>query len=251
VKFRAGELEFNATVADGSQAPSPQTGNMLRSLTIQFRAQKLAMHEQALVAAVEAQSGGLFSIGESDEPETEFRVRDSSSTYIGTEPYGINHHVWQIEQVERIACERLIVGPVELEPYEYLEQVSDAGVVRLAARALVSEADLEALSRLVGVADVTRLGISDTPRSMLVDGYVWGDGPAGLGLALACTDVREPRVTLEYVQPPPRDDGFEELITLLLARGVLGEQDAQEFAERMRQRRHAARRVANIDGWKL
>ena len=51
MKFRAGELEFNASVADASEAPSPQTGDLLRSLTIQFRAQKITMHEQALVEA--------------------------------------------------------------------------------------------------------------------------------------------------------------------------------------------------------
>ena len=48
MKFRAGGLEFNASVAEASQSPSPRTGEMLRSLTIQFRAQKAAMHEQAL-----------------------------------------------------------------------------------------------------------------------------------------------------------------------------------------------------------
>ena len=57
MRFKAGELEFNATVADASESPSPQTGDPLRVLTIQFRAQKVPMHEQALDEAQRRQSG--------------------------------------------------------------------------------------------------------------------------------------------------------------------------------------------------
>ena len=71
MKFRAGELEFSATVAESSEAPSPQTGDLLRSLTIQFRAQKITMHEQALEEAQRRQSGGLISLNDAtNEPET-------------------------------------------------------------------------------------------------------------------------------------------------------------------------------------
>jgi hypothetical protein len=251
MKFRAGALEFNATVADGSQAPSAQTGTMLRSLTIQFRAQKLAMHEQALVEADQRQLGGVFSLDDAGEPEIEWRVRRSSSTYIGTEPYGINHHVWQIEQVERLACRQLLVGAVSLEPYDYVEQVTDAGGVRLAARALATSDQLAGLARLPRVSDVVRVGISDEPRTMVVEGYVWGDAPEGLGVALVCADVREPRVTLEGVQAWPPDDALDDLIAVLQEKGTLTDADLDALAQRVRFRRHAARRVANINAWNL
>src|ERR1700736_6296625 len=111
MKFRAGDLEFNATVAEAGQVPSPQTGELLRSMTIQFRAQKATMHAQAVDAAEELHAGGLFSLTEGQElPETEWRVHESAFSYVGTEPWGINHHVWRIEEVERLACETLIVG---------------------------------------------------------------------------------------------------------------------------------------------
>jgi hypothetical protein len=244
MKFRAGELEFNASVADASEAPSPQTGDLLRSLTIQFRAQKITMHEQALVEAGQRQSGGLFSLNDTtNAPETEWRVRDSNSSYVGTEPWGINHHVWRIEQVERLACERLSIGSIELEPYDYTEEVQD-GVVRLAARALASEADLVALSKLEGIVDVTRVGISDTPRRMRLS-YVWGERPEGMVVVLRGEDAAEPRVTLQGASSP--DDPFQELLSLLQAKGMVDEADLDQ----LRQRRHAARRVSNIDGWSL
>src|ERR1700730_13136372 len=121
VKFRAGELEFNASVAEASQVASPQTGEMLRSMTIQFRAQKAAMDALAVAEAEQRQTGGLFSLDEAAAaPETEWRVRENTFSYVGSEPWGINHHVWRIEEVERITCEQLIVGSLTLEPYEYV-----------------------------------------------------------------------------------------------------------------------------------
>src|SRR5579872_1407683 len=140
MKFRAGDLEFSASVVESSQLSSPQTGNPLQLLTIQFRAQKAGVHEAAIAEALQRQSGGLYSLDESDGSELEWRVRESTWNYVGTEPWGVNHHVWRIEQVERLAIERLVIGEVDLEPYDYTEEVDEEAGVRLAARALVSEA---------------------------------------------------------------------------------------------------------------
>jgi hypothetical protein len=239
VKFQAGDLEFNASVVESSQSASPQTGNALQLMTIQFRAQKEGVHEAAVTQALERQSGGLYSLDESGQPETEWRVRESNWTYVGSEPWGVNHHVWRIEQVERIACELLRLGAVELEPYDYSEEVLPEGGVRLAARALVTAADLDAISCIVGPLDVVRLGISDAPRQMRLTGYVWGEHIEGLVVVLACEDVGEPRVTISGFQGPVGED-LEDLI-------ALGAVDA----EALRERRHARRRVRNVDGWDL
>jgi hypothetical protein len=111
--------------------------------------------------------------------------------------------------------------------------------VRLAARALVADADLEAISRLVGILEVVRVGLSDTPRQMRLSGYVWGEREDGLGVVVACEDVREPRLTLA---------GFD-------ARQVADLEDLVELAaldrDELLRRRHARRHVADIDGWDL
>jgi hypothetical protein len=245
VKFRAGDLEFNATVAESSESPSPQTGDLLRSLTIQFRAQKVAMHEQARLEAEHCQMGGLFSLGDADAPEMEWRVRESGSSYVGSEPWGINHHIWRIEQVERLACEQLRLGSVVLEPYDYTEQVGEDGAVRLAARALISSADLSTLAAVSGPLDVVRVGISDSPRRMSFN-YVWGEQPAGLAVVVQCEDIREPRLTLQGFSGPAGSD-LADLIEILSANGVIADADLQE----LRRRSHAARRVSNVEGWGL
>jgi hypothetical protein len=238
MKFRAGDLEFNASVVESAQSVSAQTGNALQLLTIQFRAQKAGVHEAAVTEALQRQSGGLYSLGEADQPDIEWRVRESNWTYVGSEPWGVNHHVWRIEQMERLACSQLRLGAIELEPYDYAEDVSDQHL-RLAARALVGETDLEAISRLAGALEVVRVGISETPRQMRLTGYVWGEREDGTSVVVACEDVREPRVTLAGLDAPLAPD-LEDLVEL-----------ATLDREELRRRRHARRHVANIDGWEL
>ena len=243
MKFRAGGLEFNANVAEASETPSPQTGNPLRTLTIQFRAQKESMHEEALEQAHAHQNGGLFSLDDTDQPAMEWRVRDSSYSYVGSAPWGVNHHVWRIEQVERFACERLVIGAIELEPYDYVEEVVDEGLVRLAARALITEDDLALLAALDEPVTVTRVGVSDTPRLMHVD-YVWGERPEGAAVVLACEDVAEPRATLAGLA---RVDRVGELVACLRSNGIL----AGGVLDAFHRQRHANRHVVNVDAWEL
>ena len=241
MKFRAGDLEFSATVAETSETRSPQTGDMLRAMTIQFRAQKAGMHEAAVAEALQRQSGGLFSLDDADTPEMEWRVRESNWTYVGSEPWGVNHHMWRIEQVERLACSVLRLAGLELEPYDYVEEVTDDGLVRLAARALISPDDLAALSRVVGPIEVTRVGISPNARSMRLSGYVWGERPDGLAVVLACEDVREPRVRVSGLEAQAElGDDLADVVS------VLGGD-----AEALARLRHVRRQVSDIDAWPL
>jgi hypothetical protein len=219
---------------DSTQSASPQTGNSLQQLTISFRAQKAGMHEAAVTEALQRQSGGLFSLDDSNQPELEWRVRESNWNYMGQEPWGVNHHQWRIEQVERLLCTGLRIGEVDLEPYDYAENLTD-GRVRLAARALISDEGLQTIAHTFGAIEVTRVGISDTPRKMRLSGYVWGERPEGLVVVLACEDIAEPRVTVEGFL-----EGSSEELEDLIAQN-----------EELIQRRHARRRVQDVDAWYL
>jgi hypothetical protein len=233
MRFRVGELTFSASVAEASE----------RSLTIQFRAPKLEMHELVLAAAGDRVRGGVFSVDDAGQPDAEWRVDDSGFTYVGSEPWGMHHHTWRLERVERLAIASLRLGPLELQPYDYREEPDATGQLRLAARAPVSDADLGALSELLGGAlEVVRQGIDPTPRQMRLEGYVWGPGSRGQAAALVCADAAEPRVTLAGATPIPA--GVE---ALLVDKGVLTSDDITA----LRQQQHAARRVADIDAWPL
>src|SRR3954468_1768565 len=125
MRFQAGELSFTASVAEVDTTTSAQTGNEVRALTIQFRAPKQAMHEQALDAIRERAHGGLFSLSDAGEVDAEWRITDSGVSYVGTEPWGIHHHTWRVEQIERLAITRLVLNDVALEPYDYREEITD------------------------------------------------------------------------------------------------------------------------------
>jgi hypothetical protein len=130
----------------------------------------------------------------------------------------VHHHTWRLEQVERLAVSRLLLGDLALEPYEYREEISELGVLRLAARAQASEADLARLEAMIGTRlTVVREGISAAPISMLFEGYVWGPSAThGQSVAVVCSE--EPRVTLAGATPT---------------------------------KDHAARAVKDIDAWAL
>jgi hypothetical protein len=246
VKFQAGELSFNASVTDQSQMRSPQTGATLRTLTIQFRAPKPAMHELALETVRMHQP--VYSTTEAGEPEAEWRIADSDCAYIGSEPWGMHHHTWALQEVERIACSCLRLGELELEPYEYTEQLGEDGALMLAARCVVSAEALQAVRDLrfsASPLEVVRVGVSHEPRRMRLDEYVWGPCARGeLGLALRCEDVREPRVTLAGAT---LHEDVDTLLGLLDEVAVLDVTDL----EKLKQRRHAARQVDNVDSWPL
>ena len=231
MKFRVGELTFSASVAESNQRESAQTGAPLRVLTIEFRAPKVEMHEQLLAASEQCARGGVFSV---DEPtEAEWRVEASGFTYVGSEPWGMHHHTWRIEQVERLTISALSLGPLTLVPYDYREELDADGQLRLAARASISDAELATLSTLFMV-DVVRAGISPEPRRMRLEGYVWGSGAHGQAVALVCADAGEPRVTLAGASP------VVNMLDVLFEKGMLDRADV-----------HAARHVTDVDAWAL
>jgi len=159
------------------------------------------MHEAVLRAALEHRRGGVFSSEDDTQPEHEWRVTDSAFAYVGSQPWGVHHHTWRLEQVERLAVSRLLLSDLALEPYEYREETSELGVLRLAARAQASKADLARLEALIGTRlTVVREGISAEPISMLFEGYVWGPSAThGQSVAVVCSE--EPRVTLAGATP--------------------------------------------------
>ena len=48
-----------------------------------------------------AAAAALFSVSTTDQAMLEWRVADSSVQFVGNPPWGVNHHTWVIQQVER------------------------------------------------------------------------------------------------------------------------------------------------------
>src|SRR5205814_3524080 len=85
VRIRVADLEVTASVAEVFD----------RGLAVTFRAPKPEMHESLLEAA--ARREHVLSL----EDDREFRIADVSFAYVGSEPWGMHHHTWRLEQVVR------------------------------------------------------------------------------------------------------------------------------------------------------
>jgi hypothetical protein len=207
-------------------------------LTIQFRASKPDVHEQAVRAAEACRNGGLLPEPEGLQPELEWRVRETGVAYVGTEPWGMHHHTWRIQEVERSRCSLLRVNNATLEPYDYAETADASGIVTLVARAHVDDQTLDALSALHfsgTTVDVVREGITTEPRRMRIDAYVWAPGV----VVVRCSDAAAPRVSVDEVRQP------DDLRALISALGSVIDANA------LRATAHQARRVSDPDSWPL
>jgi hypothetical protein len=210
MRLRIGELEVSASVVEVAD----------RTLTVQFRAPKLALHEQLLEAA------GRRTLVASLEDEREWRIDDVNFGYVGSEPWGMHHHTWRLVQVERVVVGTLRLESVELQPYDYREDTDADGLLRFAARAPATDEQLARLARLYGsVLDVQR---NEQTLRMRLEAFVWGPStPHGQSVAVLCSAQTEPRVTLAGATPLN--------LSHLLGRDEL----------------LAQRQVADIDAWDL
>jgi hypothetical protein len=218
VRFRVDDIEFSASVQEVAD----------RGLTIQFRAPKLEMHE-ALLEAV-ARRAHVLSL----EDEREWRIADVSFGYVGSEPWGMHHHTWRLEQVVRVSGGPLRIADLTFEPYDYREDTAAEGVLRFAFRAAASDSDLRALATLSGtLVEVVR--DQEPPRLVLVAGFVWGmSSTHGQAIALVCSEQTEPRVTASGAT------SLEAQLLALLARNVPHTTDLLEL-----------RHVKDVDAWDL
>jgi hypothetical protein len=217
VRFRVDELEFSASIQEATE----------RGLTIQFRAPKVEMHEALLEAA--ARRAHVLS----PEDDREWRVADVSFGYVGSEPWGMHHHTWRLEQVGRISGAPLRIADLTFEPYDYREDRGADSVLRFAFRAAASDSNLRALATLSGtVVEVVR---EQEQRRMLLEGFVWGaSNKHGQAIALVCSEQLEPRVTASGAT------SLEAQLLALLTRNVPHTTELLEL-----------RHVQDVDAWDL
>jgi len=221
VRFRIGEVELTASVAEVAE----------RALTIQFRAPKIELHEQLLDAA--RRRAAVLSL----EDNREWRVANVSFGYVGSEPWGMHHHTWRLEQVSRVAIDSIRIGDLSLRPYDYREENSKDGSFRFALRAAVTDSDLHHLATLSGtLVEVQRGDLEPRSRRMLLEGFVWGTSTRhGQAVALVCSEELEPRITLAGATSlEPR------LLALLTQRGALTHAEVLALSE-----------VQDVDAWDL
>jgi hypothetical protein len=259
MRLRSGEQTFTVTVIEAGETPR-------RWIRVQFRAQTADLHTQAVEAAERGRGGGLFELDAAEAPATEWGIREASASYVGNEPWGMHHHTWLLEQVERTGPLKLVFRALEptnaeplvqLAPYDYREEVTPTGLLRLSARGPVSDHELQLIKRAClearSILRVTRVGISSVEVPMIIEAYLWGPGRLGPGVVLTCSEATGPRLTLAEGRLPA--DGPLDAATILLAglvrAGTLPEVDPTAIRASMADELHATWSVPNLDAWPL
>jgi hypothetical protein len=78
-----------------------------------------------------------------------------------------------VDEKMQIKPASLMLNDLELNPYQYHDEVNHRGSLRINARVILSESQYATLGKMTKVIDVVRVGIDEQPRKMLLDEVAW------------------------------------------------------------------------------
>ena len=179
------------------------------------------------------------------------------------ESAGVHTYSLLLREAEELLLETLVVGELELYPYEYREEIVGDGLI-IRAKMQGTEEEVEALRAISGdhaAFSVVRRGIQDQPREMRLGVGEWSVTEDGLKIRLVLVD--------RALEGPARSDlawiaeensraalGFyanflERLAEVMVEKGVLSRAELDGLREDARGAPGAARRelwkVADVD----
>lgn len=266
MQLKVGDRQFRVEVVEDEQFESKHTGRVLERLTVEFSAPHAA-HDEVESILRQAKKEGLISIADT-EPDRSWQLENHSYSYSDASP--LRNYSWELEEHEEVRAEMLILDALELEPYAYKEIWGKGDALVIIARFRLSPSQQEAfhaLQRGDQYFRVVRRGISDEPRTMRFGQTLWSrdDGVIKQQVVLVDqsyddVDDLEPNF-LQLIEPgmsrvqdmlAEKAEAFDELVRILVAKGVLTEADRQridEVSEDPWQRHHEFDRLTDLDSW--
>lgn len=179
------------------------------------------------------------------------------------ESAGVHTYSLLLREAEELLLETLLVGALELYPYEYREEVVGEGLT-IQAKVQSTREEIEDLRLLFAgapVVPVVRRGIQDQPREMRLGVGEWAETEDGIKLRLVLVDrALEGTARSELAWIAEENSraalGFyanflERLADLVVERGVIPREEMDRLREAARTSPGAARRelwkVAAVD----
>lgn len=245
MRFRIGEEEIEARVEGRQAFTSRHTGANLLRMKIWFLVQGLEYNEKILNMLGGAKQPRITS--EVDRP-IRWKASNHTWMYRGSEQdeYTVYEHSCDLEEAEELVIEKLIVDDFELEPYRYEEKFTNKGL-EIDARVRLAPEQADRLVAHVKDHDycpVVRKGVSEQTREMSVVAYDWSVHDGYIKQALSLVDRSEEddrpkssgatfmmshlRMTAETAS------GLDELLSALLDKGILTQEDRDGIKERAR-----------------
>ena len=227
-------------------------------------------HEFVMDLLKEGQNQGIRS-NELDVDSAWWTVKQNSYSY--SDGSDIRTYRWSLEEKEELRIDKLVLGDLELSPYQYEEEIKD-DVLTIKARFHLTMAELTSVHALMRGGEcfsVVRKGINPEPRMMRLGRGLWSQDEDEVKQELILVDQvfdtrREfsRRGGFERLHIGPanveavlseKGGALEELIELLVEKGVLSASDRERIdnaiSERAWQLRTQFQRVHNLDEWDL
>lgn len=205
-------------------------------------------------------------------PDHAIRSTDEAGDFAGnwlvswnsyTEAAGLHTYSLILREREELSLEALLLGDLELHPYEYRERMIGAGLT-IWAKLVGTPEDLERLRSRLGnrdVVSVVRRGIQDTPREMRLGVAEWSVFEDRVKYRLVLVDAQineEMRFQLARIEEENSraalgyyENFVERLTELLVQRGVVSVEELSSLRDAARTAPGVTRRdlwrVADVD----
>lgn len=242
-----------------SHARSPHTGRELKELHGWVTTRDLEAHQWLASVLRTLPDRSLRSTDEAGDFAGNWLVSWNSYAEVG----GLHTYTLILREKEELSLEALLLGELELHPYEYRERLLDGGLV-IWAKLVGNAEDLERLRTLVREAEpfpVVRRGIQDEPRSMRLGVAEWSVFADRVKYRIVLTDAEvneRMRMELERLEEENSraalgyyENFIERLSDLLVQRGLLSSEELSALREEARTSRGVSRhefwRVADVD----
>jgi hypothetical protein len=238
MRFQLADDVFEPEITNATKIVSRSTGRELRHLTIRFRTRGVGERKRLDISPT-----GTRLVSIDDVPPGHWRkVGTSSSMNDGRSSNWV--HTWELEEMENIIPEALIVNDLRVKPERYAEHWRGD---RLEVHALlaVSAEEHKVLKKIVASDEptsVVRVGVSDEPRSMEVHEGPWSERDGSFHWLVRLEDsAREAeerpnagwlQMGRTYHSVPYLLASFEEMANVLIAKGLITDEDYKGVKER-------------------
>jgi hypothetical protein len=243
-----GDFTAPVIVSEETSETSPHTGKELRVVRGEINARGEDVHEVFSRALEEQGPDGISSHETPIDPRQQWIVKRGNYSIRG------DQYQYQVtlREVETFEIESLVINGFDLQPTRYKEEPSKE-IMHIKAVVIVPDDTRDELRRLIREGDyfpVIRRGINDNPIEMRFGMCGWSEHPEGTKYSLILVDRRYDEVSdddrklhITSVQAEQRHSALayrielvEELIGLLIGKGVLGVEEVEEAREKARER---------------
>lgn len=229
---------------------SPHTGKELERMNFDIKVIGASTNDDIQARIPESKNGGIFSIDDDENELKEYRLIKYPYSYntSSSDENRVYNYTLHLEEVERLNIESLIIGDLEIFPYEYEEEYDDAIISTVKVK--LTKIESEKLDSLDGLENkdryfkVIRKGISEDKLDMRFGQVIWSEDGDFIKKKMTLVEKiydenEETKSTL--FQPEMGNmrsmiaynrNLTNELMDLLLSKGVISSDEIEEIKEK-------------------